>query len=89
VRRLKETTCSACFVHFAIFAHASIQLDCYLGIGPMNGFLVREFEASCQHALEKPGTTLRHEAGLKKFDGSSEASTKDSLDVVSSQQILD
>jgi hypothetical protein len=39
--------------------------------------------------VEKPRATLGHDAGLKKFDGSSEASTKDSLDVVSSQQILE
>ena len=57
--------------------------------GPMDGFLTRQLETSCLHALEQRGAVLGHKAGIDKFDGYSEAWTKASLNVISIKQILD
>ena len=57
--------------------------------GPMDGHLTQNLETSCLHALEKRGAILGHKAGIKKFDGYSEAWTKASLNVTSIKQILD
>jgi hypothetical protein len=57
--------------------------------GPMDGQLTRQLETNCLHALEKRGAILGHKAGIKKFDGYSEAWTKASLNVKSIKQILD
>lgn len=53
------------------------------------GFLTRQLETSCLHAIEKRGAILGHKAGIAKFDGYSEAWTKSSLNVTSIKQILD
>ena len=57
--------------------------------GPMDGHLTQQLETSCLHALQKRGAILGHKAGIKKFDGYSEAWTKTSLTVGSLKQILD
>ena len=57
--------------------------------GPMDGYLTQQLETSCLHALEKRGAILGHKAGIDKFDGYSEAWTKDSLKVSSLKQLLD
>ncbi len=57
--------------------------------GPMDGHLTQQLETNCLHALEKRGAILGHKAGIDKFDGYSEAWTKESLNVSSIKQILD
>ena len=57
--------------------------------GPMDGYLTRNLETDCLHALEKRGAILGHKAGIEKFDGYTEAWTKKSLNVTSIRQILD
>ena len=57
--------------------------------GPMEGNLTQDLESSCLKALVKRGAILGHKAGIKKFDGYSEAWTKESLKVTSIKQILD
>ena len=57
--------------------------------GPMDGHLTQKLETDCLHVLEKRGAILGHKAGIKKFDGYSEAWTKQSLNVTSIKQILD
>jgi len=57
--------------------------------GPIDGYLARDLERSCIQTLEKRGAILGHKAGVKKFDGYSEAWTKSSLHVTSIKQILD
>ena len=57
--------------------------------GPMDGHLTQKLETNCLHALEKRGAILGHKAGIEKFDGYSEAWTKESLNVTSIKQILD
>ena len=57
--------------------------------GPMDGHLTRKLETDCLHALEKRGAILGHKAGIDKFDGYTEAWTKQSLNVTSIKQILD
>ncbi len=57
--------------------------------GPMNGHLTQKLETDCLHALEKRGAILGHKAGIEKFDGYSEAWTKESLKVTSIKQLLD
>ena len=55
----------------------------------MDGHLTQKLETDCLHALEKRGAILGHKAGIEKFDGYSEAWTKQSLNVTSIKQILD
>ena len=57
--------------------------------GPMDGHLTQKLETDCLHALEKRGAILGHRAGIEKFDGYTEAWTKQSLNVTSIKQILD
>ena len=57
--------------------------------GSMDGHLTQKLETDCLHALEKRGAILGHKAGIEKFDGYSEAWTKQSLNVTSIKQILD
>ena len=57
--------------------------------GPMDGHLTQKLETDCLHALEKRGAILGHKAGIEKFDGYSEAWTKQSLNVTSIKQILE
>ena len=57
--------------------------------GPMDGHLTQQLETSCLHAIEKRGAVFGHKAGIKKFDGYSEAWTKPSLNVTSIKQLLD
>jgi hypothetical protein len=57
--------------------------------GPMDGHYTRQLELDCLHALEKRGAVLGHKAGVEKFDGYTEAWTKESLKVTSIKQILD
>jgi hypothetical protein len=55
----------------------------------MDGYLTQQLETSSLHALEKRGAILGHKAGIEKFDGYSEAWTKESLKVASIKQLLD
>jgi len=57
--------------------------------GPMDGHLTQKLETDCLHALEKRGAILGHKAGIEKFDGYTEAWTKQSLNVTSIKQILE
>ena len=56
--------------------------------GPMEGHLARQMETAILHAVERRGAILGHKAGIEKFDGYSEAWTKDSLTVSSFKQLL-
>ena len=57
--------------------------------GPMDGHLTQKLETDCLQALERRGAILGHKAGIEKFDGYTEAWTKQSLNVTSIKQILD
>jgi hypothetical protein len=57
--------------------------------GPMEGHLAQQLEAAILHALEHRGAVLGHKAEIEKFDGYSEAWTKNSLTVTSFKQLLD
>ncbi len=57
--------------------------------GPMEGHLAQELETAILHAVERRGAVLGHRAGIKRFDGYSEAWTKDSLQVSGLKQLLD
>jgi hypothetical protein len=57
--------------------------------GPMDGHLVHQLETAILHAVERRGAILGHKAQIEKFDGYSEAWTKDSLTVTSFKQLLD
>ena len=57
--------------------------------GPMEGHLAQELEKAILHSLERRGAVLGHKAGIKKFDGYSEAWTKNSLQVTGFKQLLD
>ena len=57
--------------------------------GPMDGYLTQLLETSCLQALEKRGAILGHKAGIDKFDGYTEAWTKQSLNVTNIKQIID
>jgi len=57
--------------------------------GPMEGHLARQLETSILQAIEKRGAKRGHKAEIEKFDGYSEAWTKDSLPVDSFKQLLD
>ena len=57
--------------------------------GPMEGRLARQLETAILHAVERRGAVLGHKAEIEKFDGYSEAWTKDSLNVTSFKQLLD
>ena len=57
--------------------------------GPMEGHLAQQLETAILHAVERRGAVLGHKAQIEKFDGYSEAWTKDSLSVSSFKQILD
>jgi plastocyanin len=57
--------------------------------GPMEGHLVQKLETAILHAVERRGALLGHKAHIEKFDGYSEAWTKDSLSVTSFKQLLD
>jgi len=57
--------------------------------GPMEGHLTQELEKAILRAVERRGGVLGHKAGIEKFDGYSEAWTKDSLRVSSFKQLMD
>ena len=57
--------------------------------GPMEGHLAQQLETAILHAVERRGAVLGHKAKIEKFDGYSEAWTKDSLSVTSFKQLLD
>jgi hypothetical protein len=57
--------------------------------GPMEGHLAQQLETAILHAVERRGAVLGHKAEIEKFDGYSEAWTKDSLTVTSFKQLLD
>ena len=57
--------------------------------GPMKGHLAQQLETAILHAVERRGAVLGHKAQIEKFDGYSEAWTKDSLPVASFKQLLD
>jgi hypothetical protein len=57
--------------------------------GPMDGWLTQQIELAVLRSIEKRGAVLGHKAKIKKFDGYSEAWTKDSLRVDSIRQLLD
>lgn len=57
--------------------------------GPMDGHLTQRLETAILHAVERRGAVLGHKAQVEKFDGYSEAWTKDSLEVPSLKQLLD
>jgi len=57
--------------------------------GPMDGHLTQKLETDCLRALEKRGAILGNKANNEKFDGFTEAWTKQSLNVTSIKQILD
>ena len=57
--------------------------------GPMKGHLAQQLETAILHAVERRGAVLGHKAQIEKFDGYSEAWTKDSLTVASFKQLLD
>jgi hypothetical protein len=56
--------------------------------GPMEGHLAQQLETAILHAVERRGAVLGHKAEIEKFDGYSEAWTKDSLTVTSFKQLL-
>ena len=57
--------------------------------GPMEGHIARQLETAILHAVERRGAVLGHKAQIEKFDGYSEAWTKQSLAVTSFKQLLD
>jgi len=57
--------------------------------GPMKGHLAQHLETAILHAVERRGAVLGHKADIEKFDGYSEAWTKESLKVTSIKQLLD
>ncbi len=57
--------------------------------GPMEGHLAQQLETAILHAVERRGAVLGHKADIEKFDGYSEAWTKDSLKVTSIKKLLD
>ena len=57
--------------------------------GPMDGHLAQQLETAILHAVERRGAVLGHKAYIEKFDGYSEAWTKESLKVTSIKQLLD
>ena len=57
--------------------------------GPIEGHLAQQLELAILHAVERRGALLGHKAEIEKFDGYSEAWTKDSLPVTSFKQLLD
>jgi hypothetical protein len=57
--------------------------------GPIEGHLAQQLETAILHAVERRGAVLGHKAEIEKFDGYSEAWTKDSLTVASFKQLLD
>jgi hypothetical protein len=56
--------------------------------GPMEGHLAQQLETAILHAAERRGAVLGHKAHIEKFDGYSEAWTKESLKVASIKQLL-
>jgi hypothetical protein len=57
--------------------------------GPMEGHLAQQLETAILHAIERRGALLGHKAQIDKFDGYSEAWTKETLWVTSFKQLLD
>ena len=56
--------------------------------GPIEGHLAQQLETGILHAVERRGAVLGHKAKIEKFDGYSEAWTKQSLAVTSFKQLL-
>jgi len=57
--------------------------------GPMEGHLAQQLETSILHVIEKRGAILGPRAKIEKFDGYSEAWTKNSLEVRSFKELLE
>ena len=57
--------------------------------GPMEGHLAQQLETAILLAVGLRGAVLGHKAQIEKFDGYSEAWTKDSLSVSNLKQLLD
>jgi hypothetical protein len=57
--------------------------------GPMDGRYVKELETAMLNAILRRGGVLGHQANIDKFDGYSEAWTKESLMATSFKQLLD
>ena len=57
--------------------------------GPMDGTLARSFETSILRSLKIRGAMMANKADIRRFDGWTEAWTKDSLSVTSFKQLLD
>jgi len=57
--------------------------------GPMEGFLTQDLERLSLRVLKRRGALLGRKGSIEKFDGHTEAWTKQSLNVTSIKQILD
>ena len=57
--------------------------------GPMDGSLAKSFETSILKSLKIRDAHMAHRTRIKRFDGWTEAWTKDSLSVTSFKQLLD
>jgi hypothetical protein len=69
--------------------HRRTGFDTVLDLrGPMDGVLAQNLERRCLHALKTRGASFSNSAGVKKFDGYSEAWTKESLSISNLKQLL-
>jgi hypothetical protein len=69
--------------------HRRTGFDTVLDLrGPMDGVLAQNLERRCLHALKTRGASFSNSAGVKKFDGYSEACTKESLSISNLKQLL-
>jgi hypothetical protein len=55
----------------------------------MEGRLAAELEGAILRALSRRGALLGHKANIEKFDGYTEAWTRQSLDISGIKQLLD
>ena len=70
--------------------HRRTGFDSVLDIrGPMEGVLAQDLERKSLNSLKKRGAHFSNKSAVKKFDGYSEAWTKESLNVSSLKQVLD
>ena len=77
-------------VNIALNRVFSLQnLDESKNYSHFSGYLAQQLELAILHAVAHRGAVLGHKAQIEKFDGYSEAWTKDSLTVTSFKQLLD
>lgn len=57
--------------------------------GPMDGHLAKQIETELLREIERRGAVMGHNAGIKKFDGYTEAWLKNSLTVTGISQLLE